>query len=269
MRFRRKLVTCDDKDLNITVRHGRGDWLPSLWLIVFSSFCVKVSTSWLMYSYSPNDPLSDADISFANNPHGSKPVYLMHRSQFADDELPSDVKVWDLRNYQVYNLLVSLSVCLTDTTEITRDGALASQWAHIKGEKDKKANETIGNRKKEIGKASAFSNKVGMEKRGPFGHRVDVWALINHAVNSPSPRIHRDWRQGRLLFPATIDFELRSYCFFSPTFSFVLFVRSIESYLFILRGVVCFLPPPSHRRHTLVHFLHTKRKQCSPSWLYH
>ena len=63
-----------------------------------------------MYSYSPNDPLSDADISFANNPHGSKPVYLMHRSQFADDELPSDVKVWDLRNYQVYNLLVSLSV---------------------------------------------------------------------------------------------------------------------------------------------------------------
>ena len=54
-----------------------------------------------MYSYSANDPLSDGDISFANNPHGSKPVYLMHRSQFADDELPSDVKVWDLRNYQV------------------------------------------------------------------------------------------------------------------------------------------------------------------------
>lgn len=61
----------------------------------------QVSTSWLMYSYSASDPMSDADISFANNPHGSKPVYLMHRSQFADDELPSDVKVWDLRNYQV------------------------------------------------------------------------------------------------------------------------------------------------------------------------
>lgn len=54
-----------------------------------------------MYAYSANDPLSDADISFSNNPHGSKPVYLMHRSQFADDQLPSDVKVWDLRNYQV------------------------------------------------------------------------------------------------------------------------------------------------------------------------
>ncbi|KAI9559612.1 hypothetical protein GHT06_013617 [Daphnia sinensis] len=78
MRFRRKLVTCDDKDLNITV-----------------------STSWMMYAYSASDPLSDADISFSSNPHGSKPVYLMHRSQFADDELPADVKVWDLRNYQV------------------------------------------------------------------------------------------------------------------------------------------------------------------------
>jgi hypothetical protein len=55
----------------------------------------------MMYAYSASDPLSDADISFSNNPHGSKPVYLMHRSQFADDELPSDVKVWDLRNYQV------------------------------------------------------------------------------------------------------------------------------------------------------------------------
>lgn len=54
-----------------------------------------------MYSYSDKDPLSDADISFSNNPHGSKPVYLMHRPQFADDELPSDVKVWDLRNHQV------------------------------------------------------------------------------------------------------------------------------------------------------------------------
>lgn len=56
-----------------------------------------------MYAYSPNgvDPVSDSDVSFVDNPHGSKPVYLMHRSRTADEELPADVKVWDLRNYQV------------------------------------------------------------------------------------------------------------------------------------------------------------------------
>lgn len=71
-----------------------------------------------MYAYSANDPLSDADISFSNNPHGSKPVYLMHRSQFADDQLPSDVKVWDLRNYQV-NL--ELGIFFQSTTIDLRD----------------------------------------------------------------------------------------------------------------------------------------------------
>ena len=57
-----------------------------------------------MYAYSPSDPTSDSDVSFANNPHGSKPVYLTHRSQMADEELPSDTKVWELRNHQVNNV---------------------------------------------------------------------------------------------------------------------------------------------------------------------
>jgi hypothetical protein len=59
-----------------------------------------------MYAYSPSDPTSDSDVSFANNPHGSKPVYLTHRSQMADEELPSDTKVWELRNHQVNNVII-------------------------------------------------------------------------------------------------------------------------------------------------------------------
>lgn len=53
--------------------------------------------------YSPNklDPVSYPDASFVDNPHSSKPVYLMHRNWTADEELPVDVKIWDLRNYQV------------------------------------------------------------------------------------------------------------------------------------------------------------------------
>lgn len=54
-----------------------------------------------MFAYSERDPLYDADVSFSAHAHGSKPVYLLHRSLYSDDELPADVKTWDLTNYQV------------------------------------------------------------------------------------------------------------------------------------------------------------------------
>jgi len=63
--------------------------------------CVKAATSWMMYAYALEDPLSDADVTFYNNPHGGKPVYIVDRSQFNDNDLPADIKTWDLMNLEV------------------------------------------------------------------------------------------------------------------------------------------------------------------------
>ena len=53
-----------------------------------------------MYAYAAEDPVSDSDISFVNNPHGAKAAYLIHRTQH-NSNLPHDVKMWDLRNLEV------------------------------------------------------------------------------------------------------------------------------------------------------------------------
>ena len=61
----------------------------------------------MMYAYALEDPLSDADVTFFNNPHGSKPVYIVHRSKFTQD-LPADVKIWDLMNFEVVHFSLAI-----------------------------------------------------------------------------------------------------------------------------------------------------------------
>ena len=65
---------------------------------------MQAATSWFMYAYALEDPLSDVDVTFYNNAHGSKPVYVVHRSHYTQD-LPSDVKIWDLMNFEVFLFL--------------------------------------------------------------------------------------------------------------------------------------------------------------------
>jgi len=78
MRFRRNMLTCDLNDLNITA-----------------------ATTWMMYAYALEDPLSDADVTFYNNVHGAQPVYIIDRSKFTKEQDPPDVKIWDLMNFEV------------------------------------------------------------------------------------------------------------------------------------------------------------------------
>ena len=77
---------------------------------LFPRFDTEAATSWFMYAYAAEDPLSDLDVSFLNNRHGAKPTYVIHKSQHrqhahsgADSaaDLPADLKTWDLRNLEV------------------------------------------------------------------------------------------------------------------------------------------------------------------------